>query len=128
MIVQNVNSGEKANYEVSGTELKIEVPEIGDLTLDLQEKQKETSRTINVSLDRNFERLAQGVGAWYIANIKIPGAEYEVVDTGEEDEEGNSITEKERLPLDTSKVELHLWGFPETLSEKIEEIEEEEDN
>lgn len=125
MIVQDVNTGEKADYVLDGTNLLVEVPEIGSLDIDLAQKQRETSRTINISLDRNFERLAEGVGAWYIANIKIPGIEYEVVDTGEVDEDGNPVMEKNRLPLDTSKVELHLWGFPETLSEKINEIEEE---
>lgn len=127
MIVQNVNSGEKADYTLSGTELTIKVPGIGELTIDLAKKQKAADRTLNISLDRNFTRLAEGVGAWYIANIQIPGERYELIDTGEEDNEGKSVMEKEELPLDISKVELHLWGFPETLSEKIEEIEEGDD-
>lgn len=123
MLMFSVNSGIKAGCSLDGNSLDIFVPGVGSLNIDLQEKQKENRRTINISLDRNYERLAEGVGSWYVANIIIPGVDYELVDTGEVDENGIPIMEKTALPLDTSKVELHLWGLPESLSEIVQEQE-----
>lgn len=126
MIIANVNSGRKAEYSLSGTNLTVDVPEVGSLTVDLQDKQQENKRTVNISLDKSYDRFAEGVGAWYVANIIVPGKSYELVDTGEVDEEGEPIMKRETLPLDMSKVELHLWGLPESVSEKIKEQEEQE--
>ncbi len=127
MIISNVNSGLKAGYSVSGAELTVDVPEVGSLTIDLQEKQRDNKRTIDLSLDRSYDRLIEGTGPWYVSTVVVPGKERELVDTGEV-EEGEPVMEEVVLPLDMTKVEMYLWGLPETVSEKIEaaEIEEEE--
>ena len=126
MIVRNVNSGLKAGYSLSGTVLTLEVPEVGSLSVDLQEKQQDTRRTLDYSLDRRYEHIADGVGSWYVATVVVPAAEKELQDTGQLDEEDNPIMEEVVLPLDTSKVELHLWGLPSAISDKVEQNEEEE--
>ncbi len=121
MIVRSVNSGPKAGYSVSGTELTVNVPDVGSLTVDLQEKQQDNKRTLDFSLDKDYDRVAEGVGSWYVATVVVPAAEKELQDTGQVDEEENPIMEEVALPLDMDKVELHLWGLYGAVSDKVEE-------
>lgn len=125
MIVSNVNSGPKAEYGLSGTVLTLSVPGAGSISVDLQEKQRAIQRTLDFSLDRSYERIAEGVGSWSVATVKLPSISTEMVDTGEVDEDGNPVMEERELDLDTSKVELHLWGLPEAISDKNQTTEEE---
>ncbi|WPZ18928.1 AAA family ATPase [Geobacillus subterraneus] len=123
MIVTEVNSGPKAAYALTGTVLTLSVPEVGSVSVDLAEGQQELQRLIDISLDRGYQRLAEGIGAWTVATIVIPPIESEVYETDEVDPEtGQPIVGVRRLPLDMSKVQLHLWGLPMSLSNTEEEI------
>ncbi|MED3732565.1 AAA family ATPase [Geobacillus stearothermophilus] len=123
MIVTEVNSGPKAAYALTGTVLTLSVPEVGSISVDLAEGQQELQRLIDISLDRGYQRLAEGIGAWTVATIVIPPIESEVYETDEVDPEtGQPIVGVHRLPLDMSKVQLHLWGLPMSLSNTEEEI------
>ena len=107
MIVTNVNDGQKVQYDVTGTLL-----EIGDVVIDLQERQESTQKVIDVCLDNQLQTMREGLGAWYVATVIIPPIQNEVYDTGELDDNGDPIYKTRTLPLDMSKVELRLWGLP----------------
>lgn len=113
MKVLNVNNGQKANYDLNGTQLTLSTPSAGSLTVDLAARQKDVRNTVDISLNNDFTGIAEGVGSWYVANIIIPAKEVEVYDTGEVDEEGEPVTDVRDLPLDTNDVVLNLWGLPE---------------
>lgn len=122
MIVTEVNSGSKAAYALNGTTLTLSVPGVGSVSIDLAERQQDLQRMIDISLDRGYQRLVEGVGAWTIATIVIPPIEWEVYDAGGVDQEDQSSVGVRRLPLDMSKVQMHLWGLPMSLSNTEEEI------
>lgn len=45
----------------------------------------------------------------FLANIVIPPKSYSEVDTGETDEDGNAIYEKQAEPLNIARVRLVVW-------------------
>lgn len=113
MIITNASSGQKAKYSLNGTELTV-----GDVTIDLQEKQRTVQRVIDICLDNQLETMQEGLGAWYVANVIIPPKQYTLQSTGEKDENGDDITEEVELPIDVSQVELRLWGLPQQFFDK----------
>ena len=112
MKIQHVNTGEKAKYRLNGTLLNIEVPGVTPTTIDLQEELKDVAAVVDISLNQGFTQLERGVGNWYIASIKIPAREYDLVETGEVDEEGWPKLVEEALPVNMRDVVLCLWGIP----------------
>ena len=102
MIVTHLNSGRKAEFTVDGTVLTI-----GSLSIDLQERQGDVQRVIDVCLDTTYATIQEGVGAWYVATIIIPPREYQLV------ENDNGETSIVPMSLDMSKVEIRLWALPE---------------
>lgn len=108
MIISEVSQGPKAPYSVSGTVLTV-----GTVTIDLQARQQAVQNVVNICLDNQLQTMAEGLGAWYVANVVIPPRQRQLVSTGELDGEGKDITEEVELPLDMTKVELRLWGLPE---------------
>lgn len=122
MIITSANSGQKANYSLSGTKLTIE----DQLTIDLQDKEKDTQNVINVCLDRELETVKEGLGSWYVAIIKIPSRRHSYQPSGEVDEDGEEEMELVEMPLDTSLVELELWGLPTQYFENKEAAENED--
>ncbi|MGJ9460132.1 AAA family ATPase [Oceanobacillus sp. CF4.6] len=107
MIISNANDGQKAGYSLSGNVLTV-----GNVSIDLQDKQKTNERVIDICLDNQLETMREGMGAWYVANVIVPAKKYSFQPTGEKDEEGNDIMEEVELPVDLPKVELRLWGLP----------------
>ncbi len=86
-------------YELSGSVLTI-----GEHQLDLEDLRSDTEVVIDLKdEDGNF-----------IANVIIPPNEYELVDTGEKDEQGNPVYEQRLKPLNLDKVRLVLWSKIET--------------
>jgi len=108
LIKSNVNEGKKASHSINGTELTV-----GEVTIDLQKRQGDTQKVIDVCLDNQLQTMREGMGAWYVATIVIPPKQTEIYDTGETDEEGNAVNAERTLSLDMNKVELRLWGLPE---------------
>jgi len=121
LIITNVNDGPKATYSLDGTSLNVSVQNVGDINIDLQAKQSDVQKNVDISLDRSFSRLVKGVGAWYVASIEIPPISTELYDTGQVDENGDPVMAKQELPLDTTKVKVHLWGLPENVSKEVTE-------
>lgn len=102
MIVTHLNSGRKAEFTVDGTVLTI-----GSLSIDLQERQGDVQRVIDVCLDTTYATIQEGVGAWYVATIIIPPRKYQLV------ENDNGETSIVPMSLDMPKVEIRLWALPE---------------
>ena len=102
MIITHLNSGRKAEFTLEGTTLNI-----GSLSIDLQERQGNVQRVIDICLDTTYATVQEGVGAWYVATIIIPPREYQLV---KNDNDETSIVP---TSLDVSKVEIRLWALPE---------------
>ena len=102
MIITHLNSGRKAEFTLEGTTLNI-----GSLSIDLQERQGDVQRVIDICLDTTYTTVQEGIGAWYVATIIIPPREYQIV------ENDNGETSIVPMSLDMSKVEIRLWALPE---------------
>lgn len=109
MIITSLNEGPKADYSLNGTVLTIH-----GVAIDLAARQQDVQTVVDVSIGSDLNSAAEGVGAWYVATIVVPPREYELVDSGQTDENGNPIMIPQALPLDMSKVELRLWALPVT--------------
>ena len=120
MKVNDINQGEKANYSINGTVLTIEVNDQSS-DIDLEAKQEDEKRTIDICLDDNGN-LVQEINNWYVANIHIPAASYSFIDTGEVDDQGNTVFDKVKDDLDTEDVGLDLWTLPNFITSTNEGV------
>lgn len=102
MIISHLNNGRKVEFTLDGTTLNI-----GSLSIDLQERQDDVQRVIDVCLDTTYTTVQEGVGAWYVATIIIPPREYQLV------KNDNGETNIVPMSLNISKVEIRLWALPE---------------
>lgn len=107
MIITNLNEGTKAECSVNGTVLTIH-----GVTVDLAARQQDVQSVVDICLGSDLISAAEGVGAWYVATIIVPPREYELIASGQTDENGNPIMILQALPLDMNKVELRLWALP----------------
>ena len=107
MIITNVNGGRKADFSVNGTVLTV-----GEVSIDLQERQRSTERVVDVCLDNQLKTMREGMGAWYVATVVIPSKQTELYQTGQTDENGDPEYAERDRTLDVSKVELKLWALP----------------
>nr|WP_211161901.1 AAA family ATPase [Heyndrickxia coagulans] len=96
---------------------------VGDVTIDLQARQTSEQRVIDICLDNQLKTMAEGLGAWYVANIIIPPKQKELINTGRQDEHENEIMEEVERPLDMNGVELRLWGLPANYGQNLEKPE-----
>lgn len=120
MKVNDINQGEKANYSINGTVLTIEVND-QSLDIDLEVKQEDEKRTIDICLDDNGG-VVQGINNWHVANVHIPAASYSFIDTGEVDDQGNTVFDKVKDDLDTEDVGLNLWALPNFITSTNEGV------
>jgi len=116
LIITEINEGKKANYK-----LEDKVLTIGDqVSINLQDRQSDTQKVIDICLDNQLQTMREGFGAWYVATIVIPPKQRELVTSGEKDEAGNDILIERDRELDTSLVELRLWALPVGYEETAE--------
>jgi len=109
--VVEVNEGAKIPYEVSAT--KITFGEDEELTVNCKSRERDYEVTLDICKDTE-DGLTVGVNTSareYVAQVTIPARGYEVVETGEEDEDGNPVTERKPLPFDMKKCTLTLWAL-----------------
>ncbi len=101
MIIVEKNAGPKIPFEVIGKKICFD----DDLTINLQERQKDEPEHIDVCSAIDGELvIGAAAGRAYVAEIDIPAKEYET--SGEGDE---AVTEA--VPLDMDKVTLTLWAI-----------------
>jgi len=100
------NEGKKIPCRVDGT--KIILDEM--LSFDLKRYQKDNEEVVNICLKNDI--LQMGLGDWYVANIVIPARKYNLIDSGEKDQEGNIKYERVAQSLNMGEVTLILWALP----------------
>lgn len=115
--VREKNAGPKAPVELDGTVLTIGGAE--GVQVDLAERQQGTRAVVDVTM-RPDGAPGEGLHGWYVATVAIPARRYRMVETGETDEEGNPIEERQAIPLDAGAVEVNLWALPTEESEENE--------
>lgn len=110
IIVVEKNEGEKIVYEVSGTKIIFGEDE---LMVNIKSRERDEEVTLDICKDTQ-DGLTVGVNTEareYVAQVTIPARGYEIVDTGEQDEDGNPIMERKALPFDMKKCTLTLWAL-----------------
>jgi len=100
MEIIHMNNGPKIDFQLENNILKI-----GDIEIDLKERQSDTETVINISKDKEVH---QGIGYWLLATIVIPPKRYSIVEEMENEEIKTKI---EALPLDTEMVKLYLFSL-----------------
>lgn len=111
IIVVEKNEGEKIPYSVSGT--KIFFGENEDIMVNCKSRERDYEVVVDICKDKS-DGLTIGVNTTateYVAQVTIPAREYEIVKTGEQDENGNMITERNAVLFDMSKCTLTLWAL-----------------
>lgn len=110
IIVVEKNEGEKIAYEVSGTKIIFGEDE---LMVNIKSRERDEEVTLDICKDTQ-DGLTVGVNTEareYVAQVTIPARGYEIVDTGEQDEDGKPIMERKALPFDMKKCTLTLWAL-----------------
>jgi hypothetical protein len=110
MIINELNTGEKADYSLNGNFLVLSVLD-KSIGLDLEVMQDDEKKTVDIYTNKTGN-LVEGIDKWYVANITIPAAEYEMQGTGEVDEDGKTVYEKVKKPFNVDEVVLDLWALP----------------
>jgi hypothetical protein len=110
MIINELNTGEKADYSLNGNFLVLSVFD-KSIGLDLEIMQADEKKTFDICTNQTGN-LVEGIDKWYVANITIPAAEYEMQGTGEVDEDGKTVYEKVKKPFNVDEVVLDLWALP----------------
>ena len=101
MIVTEINKGTKIPYEVNGTTITFD----DELSLKLKKLQKDDPVHKDICYDKDGDLcIGAAAGRAYVAEIDIPGIEYETTGEGED-------ATTEALPLDMDKVALTLWAI-----------------
>lgn len=88
-----------------------------EMTLNLSKYERDDPVHIDIGLNaRGF--LTFGVSDRYAVQIDIPAREYDLVDSGQTDENGSPRMNKVAKPFDMSRVTVTLWG--RTVDENVE--------
>ena len=110
IIVVEKNEGEKIAYDVSTTKI---IFGDDDLMVNIKNRERDEEVTLDICKDTQ-DGLTVGVNTEareYVAQVIIPARGYEIVDTGEKDEDGKTITNREPVPFDMKKCTLVLWAL-----------------
>jgi hypothetical protein len=130
MKIVELNAGRKIDYELRGTKL-----DFADSTLVMNLAKYQKDDTVTATITANAQgnlAVDSDNGKYYVAQVEIPGTEYEEVEVegpaesdtmttaeqetdaqAEEAETAEPQTHIERKakPLDTDKVILRLWSI-----------------
>lgn len=86
---------------------------VGGHPVDLEAVQTEGEAVVTFSWGKNGQVIAGArADRGYAAQVIVPPARYEWVETGEADEDGQPETAPQRLAVDVSAVRLLLWARP----------------
>lgn len=107
MNITEQNEGTKINYTVNSSTIVFDET----ISMNLAKYQKDVQNEIDICLDEDMQ-LTTGLGKWFVANIILPPKEYQEVDTGVKDSDGNEIYNRVTSPLNMDKVTLILWTLP----------------
>lgn len=109
--------GDKIDVRFSGTKVILGDDE---MTLNLSKYERDDPVHIDIGLNaRGF--LTFGVSDRYAVQIDIPAREYDLVDTGELDENGAPRMKKIAKAFNMANVSVTLWGRAEEAAVNEEE-------
>lgn len=130
MKIVELNAGRKIDYELRGTKL-----DFADSTLVMNLAKYQKDDTVTATITANAQgnlAVDSDNGKYYVAQVEIPGTEYEEVEVegpaesdtmttaeqetdaqaeGTETAEPQTHIERKAKPLDTDKVILRLWSI-----------------
>lgn len=130
MKIVELNAGRKIDYELRGTKL-----DFADSTLVMNLAKYQKDDTVTATITANAQgnlAVDSDNGKYYVAQVEIPGTEYEEVEVegpaesdtmttaeqetnaqaeGAETAEPQTHIERKAKPLDTDKVILRLWSI-----------------
>lgn len=130
MKIVELNAGRKIDYELRGTKL-----DFADSTLVMNLAKYQKDDTVTATITANAQgnlAVDSDNGKYYVAQVEIPGTEYEEVEVegpaesdtmttaeqetdaqaeGAETAEPQTYIERKAKPLDTDKVILRLWSI-----------------
>lgn len=130
MKIVELNAGRKIDYELRGTKL-----DFADSTLVMNLAKYQKDDTVTATITANAQgnlAVDSDNGKYYVAQVEIPGTEYEEVEvegpaesdtmtTAEQETdaqaekaetaEPQTHIERKAKPLDTDKVILRLWSI-----------------
>lgn len=130
MKIVELNAGRKIDYELRGTKL-----DFADSTLVMNLAKYQKDDTVTATITANAQgnlAVDSDNGKYYVAQVEIPGTEYEEVEVegpaesdtmttaeqetdaqaeGAEATEPQTHIERKAKPLDTDKVILRLWSI-----------------
>jgi hypothetical protein len=113
MQVIEMNEGSKISYIIDEVNKVITFQkEEQEISINLENEQADVEKVIDISLDKQ-NALKLGVDKWYVANIVIPPIKYEMIDTGELNEQGDLILQEMKSPLNMDDIKLILWNIQE---------------
>jgi hypothetical protein len=108
MIIKEKTPGVKIPYELMGDLLILDK----QLYLNLPVYQRDFPVSLDISRNE-YGMIVMGLSRSYVAQIDIPAREYDEVETGKTDDEGNPIKEMVARPFSLETVTLTLWGVAE---------------
>lgn len=104
--------GDKIDVHFNGTKVILGDDE---MTLNLSKYERDDPVHIDIGLNaRGF--LTFGISDRYAVQIDIPGREYDLVDTGELDENGVPRMKKVAKSFSMANVSVTLWGRAEEVA------------
>jgi len=108
MNIELIGDGIKIPYKIEDKTLNFND---GELEIELEDYQKDI--TVFLDIFWTPEGMLQiGLGEAYAANVIIPPQINHEVDTGMIDDDGKSIYELIKDPLNLDEVTLKLWDIP----------------
>lgn len=103
MRMKTVGAGPHPDVSVAGG-----IITLGEAIVDCAERQEDSAVVVDLRQPQNGP-ITEGGDGRQLASIHIPPKRYVEVDTGETDEQGEPIIERQAEPLDADQVAVTLW-------------------
>jgi len=97
------------NGEYPAVSLDSGVITVGDQSVELDDVRGDSEGIVDLKRGRAF-----------LANIIVPPNRYEMIDTGETDEDGNIVYDKQLQPVDTNRLRVIVWPHVQELENQQE--------
>ena len=109
--------GIEIRHQTQGKHLKVgtdgNLLEIGGHPIDLADRQREQTVTVDLSLGRDGQIVEGHAAGWYVANVTIPPAHFQEVEGEPDPATGGPVLRLEQLPVNLDLVVVSLWALPE---------------
>ena len=117
MVIKEISPGQKAPCGNEGALIFVGSGE-NLVMIDATQRQSDQEEVIDIYQD-DMGTLVEGEkNLWYAATIVIPPLQYQIVDTGQVNDQEQPILAKEQLPLDLDAVTVVLWPLKKPLNDE----------